>query len=160
MKILGIDPGVNGGLAVIDTEAQSILVVARMPTIEIDGKNRPDVCEIRELFGGIAIDRAVLERALTRPGESGANGLSIGCNWGMILSWILLERYPYRAVAPTVWTRAIHGKDGYKGKQTTIDWCSTMFPGTNLTGIEHRKAKPHDGICDAIAIAYYGSKIA
>ena len=152
---LGIDPGINGGLAIIANGAVHTL---RMPTMQVAGKNRPDLHEIERFVwrhaGNDGRPTCALEVASVRPGGSIASGLQIGTTWGMLLALPLLHNWPLLTVTPKRWTQALHG-GGYKGKQTTIDWCRVTYPAADLIGSAHPKAKPHDGICDALALAHY-----
>ena len=157
MNILGIDPGSNGGFAVLQTETNKIILTMRMPIIKMDGRNRSDVLALQESLSGLSIGKAILERAMPRPSEGATQGMVMGVNYGMLVAWLMLAKYPIKSVTPQEWVRRVHGKDNYEGKQTTIDWCRLSYPTADLIGSRAGNAKPSDGICDAIAMAYYGS---
>jgi hypothetical protein len=67
MKVLGIDPGIRGGLAIVSVEnngtAPLIISAIDIPVAGTGAKERVDVLAIRDWVTGHAPEHALVERA-------------------------------------------------------------------------------------------------
>ena len=78
MKILGIDPGIRGGLAIIeiiDGTAPQLITVSDIPVTGVGAKERVDVLAIRTWILAHHPQHALIERAQAMP-KQGANSRS------------------------------------------------------------------------------------
>lgn len=179
MNSIGIDPGVDGGLALIRDEGQPIVMV--MPTIKITvgTKTRRTVdvptlvntlraWERQDISGNLTITLEKTWGMNPKPkagkarSQGAASMFTSGDNYGQIKATltvlaILCEGFPgFALVAPQTWMKTVmpgYSKDG-KQKPSVI-WARQMFPMLDLRASERCKV-PHDGITDALGIAYYG----
>lgn len=150
MTVVGIDPGKEGGIAVI---AGGRAVFAEpMPLIaeEIDVKRFLDIVQSHEA------NLVMFEKPATPPGKgSVSSALKQGVNFGMLLGACEVLNVPYQLVHPSRWKTRVFGAS--KGdKNVAINHVRKKYPSVDLT--PGRKVKPHDGIADAVCIAEYGVK--
>ena len=77
MKILGVDPGIRGGLAIVGINADGVpcLVDAiDIPIIGLKAKERVDALAIRDWIARHAPQYAVIERAQAMPKQGASSG--------------------------------------------------------------------------------------
>ncbi len=158
MRILGIDPGLDGGLAVL---SQDGLVIEVMPTLG-EGKRTVDanalVEWLRQLSHGYGSpDHAYLELVGAMPGQGVTSMFSFGEGYGVIKGVLVALHIPYTLVSPRKWQGAVlgaHAKGDSKGAAAVR--AAQLFPGVNFRA-SARSRKPHDGMVDAALLAYYGA---
>jgi hypothetical protein len=66
MKILGVDPGVHGGAAIVhitDGEAPRLLDAIYLPVVEVGAKGRINVPALRDWIRVYQPDHAAIQRA-------------------------------------------------------------------------------------------------
>lgn len=140
--VLGIDPGLTGGLAVFclgsQLSAYDIPVVAGEVNLD-------------ELLGFLRlhrIDMAVIEGASSRPGQGVASTFKCGMAYGMLRACVMALEIPTHIVAPTVWKKL--GPD----KEKSLALAIRLWPGT---GFFNRK-RDH-GRAEAALLARYGHEV-
>lgn len=151
MIIIGCDPGLNGGLAVINSESKSYLAVP-MP---VAGKDIDAQAVYQWIFLHTGAEAAVvyLENVHAMPKNGSIAGFKLGEAKGIIEGVVGALGLPLRQVASQTWKASIlKGTD--KSKQAAIDFTRRAYPGVNLN--PHNTKKAHDGMADAMCIAEYG----
>ena len=174
--VMGIDPGLNGGLAVLTLEGEHIDSI-RMPTIK--GKHETiDVRRIKQWMTAYPFTNfrlILMEESGARPigGEAAERGQSRGSRAsnsfirgiGNIEGAIKVLSYPFDLVTPQRWQRAILGAkpSGLDpaaarawSKSACIGYVQRRFPTANL--FPGKCSKPHDGIADAIGVAEFARR--
>ena len=142
--VLGIDPGVNGGLAVLDELGAVLYVKAFHPTMTRT--------ELRDYLHAAAATvgpdgHAYLEKVNTRPGEGHVGAFTFGRIYGMLEMGALAFGLTLHDVTPLMWQARLEClTSGNKNvsKRRAID----LF-GIQVTKITHN-------IADALLIAEYG----
>jgi crossover junction endodeoxyribonuclease RuvC len=129
MKILGVDPGIHGGLAVVEINndaAPQIVDMIDIPTTGIKAKERADVLAIRTWIQTHQPDRAVIERAQAMPKQGASSGFKYGRAVGAIEAVIACCSIPMTIVEPSVWKKAyrLHGGDKEGARQRALQ----LFP--------------------------------
>jgi crossover junction endodeoxyribonuclease RuvC len=124
VKILGIDPGVNGGLAVVeitDGAAPVLTECADIPAIGTGAKERVDVAALRNFIEKHKPALGLIERAGVMPKQGIASGFKYGRAVGAIEAAIALCAIPIEVVEPSAWKRFWHlpGKDKERARQTS-----------------------------------------
>jgi hypothetical protein len=79
VKILGIDPGIRGGLAIVDVNdgaAPQLVDAIDIPVTGVGAKERVDVLAIRAWILAQRPQHAVIERAQAMPKQGALSGLS------------------------------------------------------------------------------------
>lgn len=152
MNIVGVDPGITGGIAVLYGSGN--ITVVPMPVIA----KEIDFVALARWLNRQTPDRepaVFLERAQAFP-KAGASGMfNYGASYWGTLAICATLRIPVTIVAPAKWHRALtQGDDDPKTK--AIRACHQLFPSVNLCW--GRSKKPHLGIVDALLIAEYGRR--
>ena len=166
MVVVGIDPGLHGGIVALrgddvlhrwsadDPVAPYVLRSNVIPSIvrEYLMLARVQAQATGEVF------RVVVEEQQTRPMEGRVGAFNCGKNWGRILG--VCHDIPVIEVSPAVWSRAILGSPpagGWHGagkKDAAIALVRTRLPALSLQN--GRSKKPHDGLADAACLAMWG----
>lgn len=158
--ILGIDPGKEGGFAVLDGDS---VIVEPMPLTD-DGDL--DVPELHRLIAYYApsVSRCYLEMASMRPNQSGQ--FLIGRNFGKLEAVLVLAGVKFELVQPQTWSAHYpHGvtetdrAKRYKAiKAARRRIVAGLYPGIDLKKTA-RSTTDHEGMVDALLIADYGFRI-
>lgn len=148
MKVLGIDPGIKGGIAYIvgASDAESW----QMP---VSG-SAIDVQRLRSLILEVKPDVAVVERAQPMPRQGSSSGFNYGMHYGQILGVLGCLQVRIDTVSSSVWKRSLGLSSD---KDDSIALASRLFPYVDL--IPRGCRKPHDGMAEALLIAEYGRRV-
>lgn len=146
MRVLGVDPGEKGGIAVIGGESPEVLA------LPYAGK-RLDLERTRAILAEWSPKVAYVELPGSRPKESSASGQSRGIAYGMLLALLWHREIPVFEVTPKKWKNALNlGSD----KSEAVALCQRLFPSIDL--IPGRCRTPQDGLAEALLIAEYGRR--
>jgi crossover junction endodeoxyribonuclease RuvC len=150
---LGIDPGVNGALAILD-EAGNCRGVLDMPTLAAVGSKSRRVIDGPALIrwlGKLPVGRtiAVLEEVSSMPRDGHVGAFAFGRSYGIIETALAAARIPFRTVRPQVWKKAM---GVLADKDQARQRASQLIP----SGAHHWPLKKHDGRAEAALIAQYG----
>jgi crossover junction endodeoxyribonuclease RuvC len=129
VKILGIDPGVHGGLAIVvlnDGAAPQLIDAIDIPIVGTGAKERVDVLAIRNWIAGYQPVHAYVERAQAMREQGMSSGFKYGRATGAIESVLACCEIPTTVVEPAVWKRAHHlrGGDKESARQRALE----LFP--------------------------------
>ena len=154
MKILGIDPGIRGGLAIIeiiDGTAPQLITVSDIPVTGVGAKERVDVLAIRTWILAHHPQHALIERAQAMPKQGASSGFRYGRAVGALEGVLACCEIPMTIVEPSAWKKFYHLRGGDKegGRQRALQ----LFPAAH--GWLARK-KDH-GRADAALVALYGT---
>jgi crossover junction endodeoxyribonuclease RuvC len=153
MKILGVDPGIRGGSAIVRVDMNDVpcLVDAiDIPVIGVGAKERVDVLAIRDWIAPHALQHAVIERAQAMPKQGASSGFKYDRAVGAIEAVIECCEIPLTIVEPTAWKKfhQLRGGDKEAGRQRALQ----LFPSAHA--LLARK-KDH-GRAEAALIALFG----
>ncbi|RLB90092.1 MAG: hypothetical protein DRH50_12825 [Deltaproteobacteria bacterium] len=150
MIILGVDPGLHGGVAKLECIGGKIV---KATAISMPVKDRElDLAEIVKFIQGA--DHCFIEKVWGHPGGSSKSLCTTCLNYGKLLALIWAECIPCDKIPPRTWQAKILSKGCLDTKAASIAVCQEKFPEVNLT--PGRKRKAHDGMADALCIALYG----
>jgi len=97
MRVIGIDPGKNGGVALVGSDGTA--EAWAMPQT---------VSDMVELFRSFKdIDGCWLEKVHSMPGQGVASSFSFGQNYGQIQSAVIAAGIPLHDVAPGIWMKTL-----------------------------------------------------
>jgi hypothetical protein len=158
--ILGIDPGLMGGLCFMTVlpEGQSAFLTCKaMPRID----KELDVRILNQFITDEKIHMAYLEYSPALHGKFNSSSLiKFGRMTGVVEGLLAANKIPYELVNPRRWQneifRGIPDK-GMKPKDKSKLSVSRIFPAHDFRKSE-RSRIPHDGIIDATLIAEYGRR--
>ncbi len=149
MTFVGIDPGVNGGIAIIKKDE---VIAIKMPTFEKDY----DINSIVSLLlDHMPITKVGIEKVHANPKMARSACFNFGKGLGVLEGLVAALRIPYKLIPPKTWQKKMH--DGVTGEDTktkSIKAVSRLYPLLSLKATS-RSVKDHDGIADAIMIAEY-----
>lgn len=167
MQYIGIDPGKTGGIAVI--EDKKLVDYIPVPTV---GKDLNIDFLVKYLKGRDAF--CILEDVHSIYGTSAKSNFQFGRVLGVLEGVISASDIPYVKVSPKEWQKVSwkgvepvkintgkktsQGNPKYKidTKSTSLMAAKRLFPGEEFCQ-SAKSSKPHDGIVDAVLIAFYGS---
>jgi crossover junction endodeoxyribonuclease RuvC len=155
MRVLGVDPGIRGGLAVVAVEdgaAPQLVEAIDIPVNGAGAKERVDVAAIRNFIDRHKPIRALIERAQAMPKQGASSGFKYGRAVGAIEAAITLCLIPVEIVEPSVSKRfwRLPGKDKESGRQLALQ----LFPAAHAALV---RKKDHCR-AEASLIALYGAR--
>jgi crossover junction endodeoxyribonuclease RuvC len=150
--VLGVDPGIKGGLAIVeiaDGAAPVLVECIDIPVIGTGAKERVDTAAIRNFIDRHKPTRALIERAQAMPRQGSSSGFKYGRAVGAIEATIALCLVPVEIIEASAWKRHWHlpGKDKESGRQKALQ----LFPAAH--GALARK-RDH-GRAEAALLALY-----
>lgn len=153
MRVLGIDVGLNGAIALIADG--KLLEVHDMPTVTLERNNKTkrmvNAQALSLIIRGAKANAAYLERLNAMPGQGVTSMFSMGQSLGVVLGILAACEVPTTTIPPRTWQKALdvpQGKDGSRYR------AAQLFP-------EHAdmfSRVKDDGRSDAVLIAAYGVK--
>src|SRR5262245_45173642 len=171
MILLGIDPGLDGALAILYTEPHHgkpavwdvpVLTTGRKLTAEkIRSKREYDIAQMSKLlrdltrFPGDMPDpfgvHACIEHVASRPSQGVVSMFSMGYGSGLWEGLLTGLGIPITRVGPQKWKHAMLQGVGTE-KAASILRAKQLFPRVDLNGT---RGKPRDGRAEALLIASY-----
>ena len=146
MIYIGIDPGKNGGIAIIDDNFRDCVYAYPFSEETLINKLRAyiydDICF------------CTLEQVHAMPKQGVSSTFNFGMNFGFIQGVLKAYGIPYELVTPQKWKKEFSCTSD---KNTSIEVCKRLFPGVNLKATDRCK-KDHDGMAEALLIAEYGRR--
>ncbi len=152
MKLLGLDPGLCGGAAIIRTAVLSrplLLEAIDIPTTGEKAKRRVDVRLLLDFIMNYAPDHAVIERAQAMPDQGSSSGFIYGRAVGAIEACVIGLSIPLTVIESTAWKK-FHSLIG-KGKEDSRQRALMRFP----EGADMLKRKMDHGRAEAVLMAEY-----
>lgn len=151
--VLGVDPGLTGGLAVIQSGPRpTILGAYEIPTVGEKAKRRVSVHDVLQILRSWpqGIDHAFIERAQAMPDQGSSSGFAYGRAVGALEAAVEAFLIPITIIEPTAWKKAsnLAKADKEASRQRAIQ----LFP--DSAGFFPRK-KDH-GLAEAALIARAG----
>jgi crossover junction endodeoxyribonuclease RuvC len=152
MFYLGVDPGMNGAIAILEDE--KIVQIFDMPTTEVKvGNSLKKRVNPQELVSELALFKdqdikGIVEQVNAMPSQGVTSMFSFGRSLGVIEGVLAGCLIPYSHVTPAVWKKALgvnSSKDGTREMAMRI-WPSK----TDLF-----KRKKDDGRAEAALLALY-----
>jgi len=165
MPVLGIDPGRQGSMVLLDT--QGVIEQHVMPTIGkvLDERAISEI--IRKMYAKHIGLHVYLEEVHAIFGSSAKATFSFGDTCGFLRGVVTAFGIPYSKVQPKTWqAKMFEGipKQWKVGKVKRVDTkrmallaSKRLFPDFNNLATE-RCTKPHDGLIDALLIAEFGRR--
>lgn len=154
MIYIGIDPGLSGAIAFLDTQNGSLDIVD-MPAVEVlrNGKKKREVSA--QMLAGLIRSRtngrpvsAALERVNAMRGQGVSSVFSFGRSSGIIEGVIAALNFPLTLVTPQRWQKEVGVRGGKDGSRLRA---AELFP-ANASSFSRVK---DDGRSDAALIAFW-----
>lgn len=160
MICLGIDPGLTGGLALVEgREGEPPLLrwLAVMPTDE-RGVDAVELGKILSEAFAYRPHRICLERVSAMPGQGVTSMFSFGQAYGTVIGALGASGARPELVTPRAWRKylGLGPADPKLRKAANRSLAAALFPGQPFLA-SPRCRVPHGGLIDAVLIALYGT---
>lgn len=148
MIVVGIDPGLKGGYAILSNDGA--LSASPLPVVGGD-------IAVREIMDEIDVlgppDLVVIERVHSMPAQGVKSTFTFGKGFGRLTGMVEGARWPLLLVNPTTWKKVVlHGTA--KDKPAACAHVRGRYP--NVALIPPSCRVEHDGVADAVCIAEWG----
>ncbi len=152
--MLGCDPGIRGGLAIIevvDAVAPKLVDTIDIPVTGVGAKERVDVLAVRDWIAKHRPQHAYIERAQAMPRQGSSSGFKYGRSVGHLEAAVVCCLVPMTIVEPAMWKRhyRLRGDDKESSRQRALQ----LFPSAHAKFV---RKKDH-GKAEAALIALYGA---
>jgi len=162
MNILGIDPGLDGALAMYgDGQPSSnstphLQSTYEIPTAKATGRGREVLwSELNVTWKDLFYwaDHVFLERVMSRRGEGVSSAFKFGMVFGGLRGMIAAKLIPLTLVTPRVWMKEMGVGRG--SKEASIIRAEELFP-SHVSQFCGPRDGRKDGVAEAALIAKYG----
>ena len=145
--IIGIDPGLDGGIAIIS--GSNIELLETIPTQPKGGfiKRQVDAQKLGNILRVFPDAICYLEQVSSRPGQGVGSVFSFGDTFGAIRGVLGALNIPVYMVTPQKWKKELK----ISSKEDSLKASQDLFLGLKF------KKKDHN-IAEALLIAYYGQQ--
>lgn len=166
MRILGIDVGFSGGLAVITDEGVLIeyqpmpVIISRKPTGRKSKKTGKEIIKVTTyldipalatLIDDMGPDIAVIEKVSSMPKQGIAGAFRFGEQYGAIQGILCAFRISQRFIRPQEWkARVLAGYDS-KDKGSSLLYVKRRWPVNKIEGTKQQREGQADAICIALS---------
>lgn len=163
MHLIGFDPGLSGGIAVL-SHSGLILHYQKMPVKPVfedgqkTGKRIIDIAQVAAILHKFSPDHVFIERVHAMPKQGVTSTFTFGMGYGMILGLCLaLEAVMQtQLIPPQRWQKFMYanlsGVDELEPKARAMARFGELWPSLLEQNVTH------DGIIDAMLIAEYGRR--
>ena len=143
--ILGIDPGLDGGIAIIN--GSEIELLETIPTEKKTGfiKRQVDAQKLSNILRVYPISVCYLERVASRPGQGVGSVFSFGDTYGAIRGVLGALNIPTYTVAPQTWKKELK----ISSKDDSLKAIKELYPLLKMRKKDHN-------IAEALLLALYG----
>ncbi|UKK52680.1 hypothetical protein [Prevotella sp. E2-28] len=143
--VMGIDPGVNGGIAIVNMDSHEVVDVAAMPD------TLTDISEFIEKYKDVTA--AYVEKVHSMPKQGVASTFTFGMFYGYVLMGVTAHKIRKIDVMPAKWqaemgVKSKKGEDKTSHKNRLKSLAQHLFPKTKVT-LKN---------ADALLLAEYGCK--
>ena len=147
---IGIDPGVNGGYAIIEESIKDGSIMADAQVW--DNANFLDAMSYVADKGGACV--ACVEKVASMPHQGSVSIFTFGKAAGYIEGALSALGIPYQLVPPRVWKKEFSLT---ANKSESIEVAEHLYPDVSLLKNE-RCRKKHDGMAEALLMAEYARR--
>jgi crossover junction endodeoxyribonuclease RuvC len=156
MKFIGIDPGVNGAVAVLTEDHAKVFDI---PTFWVTkGQKRRQAYDLPAFFTLLArltvsgVVAVTVEDVHAMPGQGVTSMFSMGYGVGLIHGHLTALRIPFELVTPQRWKKEMLAGVATKDKKAAYVKASRLFPHIDLG------RRSDQGRAEALLIAEYGRR--
>lgn len=151
-RIMGVDPGVNGALAVIDTANWTIAVCDMPLEAGVKGKQKVSSTGLIDAVRAAEIDHAFLEEVTASPQMGVTSAFSFGDGYGCTRTAISAAGALLWTVRPQVWKAKTNTP---KDKKQATTRAAQLFPAARASFYGPRGGA-FDGRAEACLLAFFG----
>lgn len=145
---IGIDPGANGGVAVIHNNTAEAYVLSEDLLLEMLSDLSQKAVRNKYKI------KCILEKVGARPKQGVVSTFNFGCNFGFIQGVLKAYKIEYKLITPQKWKKEMGVTSD---KDTSIREAKRLFPDVDLRATKRCK-NDHDGKAEALLLAEYGRR--
>jgi Holliday junction resolvasome RuvABC endonuclease subunit len=158
MNIVGIDPGLQGGIAVLDSLTNTVIATYKVPTKRVNKKLVIDTKELLNILESVCKNSTVvIEDVFIGKGMSCKSSITTISNWGIIIGLLRLIDIEPIIIGPSTWQSKMF-KDVVIGQQQG----DKVIKLSKIKSLQVAALLGYqgglDGVADSCCIAYYYSK--
>jgi hypothetical protein len=165
--ILGIDPGTNGALVLLDLHG-NIKAHHIMPLIykkvatkkhEVGYLDLKTLNQMLKSLNSEGVEKSFLEYVSARPGEGTSSSFKFGGMFWATQALLVANNMSYKLITPASWCACMHegiSRDLEAKKRSQIAF-KNLFHGVDFKRTQSCESN-HDGLVDAALIAEYGRR--
>ncbi len=162
MKVLGIDPGLNGAFVV--TDGKEFIKAFDMPVVAENGQKLIPYKPVFDLIWGLCYAHArglPLHVFLEKPvsfGMGTKSAFNYGRGFEVVLIALTQNKMPFTLIEPSRWAKEMHGgtSKNMKPKVRSLKAAQKLYPQLVRALPKRARGGHHDGYIDALLIAGYG----
>lgn len=132
MRLVAIDPGLSGGIAVVDENGKFLSSHAMPKKAVNETKREVDATVLARLLKDA--DHVVVERSRPFPQQGVASCYRIGENAGVIRGVLAALGIPFTLVEARVWKKYYNLQGGRANKPLSISRAIDLYPAAPLAG--------------------------
>jgi crossover junction endodeoxyribonuclease RuvC len=154
MQFIGIDPGLDGAIAVIDGPAQHFMDT---PTAQVGTKREMDAHAATRLLKSLCQGKdcfVAVEKVHAMPGQGVTSMFSFGRGYGTWLGILAALGIPHNTVAPQTWKKVMLA-DGGKEKDASRVKAMQLYPQI----ADQLSRKKDHGRADALLMAAWAQRV-
>ncbi len=162
MTIIGIDPGLTGGIAILSDARPWVRPMPVLPSPKGKGRNCLDENLIDNIIRDEKMDVGArvsvwIEEQQPHHRDGSKQAFATGDGFGLLRGLCLGLSIPFNVVPARTWQKImLNGVSKGDTKAASIVQAGRLFPGVSLRPTE--KSKPSHGMSDALLIAEYGRR--
>ena len=153
MIFLGIDPGLDGGLALLSPDG---LLLEVMPVLPGDRCELDDM-RLAGLLRAWAPQHVVVESVHAMPKQGVSSSFRFGEGCGAIRGMLAALGLRHTYVTPQAWMKVMLAGTTRGDKGVAMKRCAELWPAVDFRASARAKL-PHSGLCDAALIAEWGRR--
>lgn len=153
--VLGIDPGKKGALVFLDITTRKIIAMIPMPLVKNDISGKRLVHAITQYSQHLR--HAYMEAVHAMPGQGVCSMFSFGHGFGLLHGILYGMEIDFTLVSPIKWQKVLFEKRGDTKEQAKA-FVKSRFPGTSFLANDRCRVD-HDGVIDALCLAWYGAEM-
>ena len=140
MKVIGIDPGMKGGIAILNTESNQMKAVP----VPLVGKEI-DYRRVHEALTFYEPSIIVIEKVHAMPGQGVTSMFNFGLGYGALVALATISTARVVLVTPQMWKKHVLAGTS-KDKDAAIQFCNHTYSNVNLILPRCRNAHNEQGI--------------
>lgn len=149
---IGIDPGKEGGLALLGSQHGPIVMALPYVGTELDTHRL--YAFIKSVTHAMDDTLILIEKVHAMPGQGVSSMFTFGSGFGELKALAKILGYRWDLVPPQTWKKSVlAGTD--KSKGSTVEWAHRAYPAA-VSELTKKSGLAHLGKVDALAIAHYG----
>ena len=154
MLIVGIDPGLTGAIAFLDTETNKIHVEDVPTIVNVVNRKKKQSVDMHSLQRIMAIEPhpvTYIEQVSAMPNQGITSMFNFGQVYGMLQQAVVSNKHVLYRVTPQKWKKLLGVKADKKSARLKA---SELMP----NAVDYWPLAKHDGRAEAALIALYGAQ--